>query len=297
MAVLVQTGYGGSGAGEDPIDYVYTGTSNIAYNVKYYDGVPKIEWKLKLLTSGKLTIKASQPDIIDVFLVGGGGGSGYSDYLSVMGTGGAGGGYTTTKLDHDVKKNTEYTVTIGAGGAGGNSDAHTNGGTGGTTSAFGLTAAGGAGTLSQKNSNGGNGGSGGGTCWRNEYPYNSSPGKGQGSTTREFGESGATLYAGGGGAGAVGKSYDYYTKVGDGGSDGADGKYGEQSYDEKYENLGGAGGAGGGGKGGEPRDTSCNGKANTGGGAGGVNGYQSTSLITGHNGGSGIVVLRGRYTV
>lgn len=308
MSILVQTGYGGSGGDNPSMEYEYTGTSNLTYDVVYNGNIPMIQWRLKLLTSGKLKIKSSTQDIIDVFLVGGGGGSPCGT-PSPIGSGGGGGGYVTTQLNHDVKKNTEYDIIIGAGGVG--TQYGSAGGKGGTTTAFGLSAEGGYGSYPADNFSvwegsrtgaGGNGGSGGGTSRRDEdiegYE-NNFIGLGIGTTTREFGELDGALYAGGGGGGAQGASYDYYTQPGNGGSNGNNGGVGKLELSSSWQDTGGSGGSGGGGKGGHYSDTSCDGKPNTGGGAGGTNGDAASDgdeTHLGHNGGSGIVVIRGRYS-
>ena len=189
-------------------------------------------WKLRLLTSGTLTITQMYGfgGTVDAFLVGGGASSNGDD--------GGGGGYTKTETGIALLTGTEYPVVIG--------------GTGGTTSAFDLSASGGSGK---------NGGSGGGAGAEDGYDSGGSGGSdgsnggntykggtggtGQGTTTREFAEEGGTLYSGGG--------------AGKGGTRGS-----------------GTAGAGGGG------GVSGSGTANTGGGGGGDGGI----------GGSGIVILR-----
>ena len=206
-------------------------------------------WKLRLLTSGTL-IATAVYGLFDVFLVGGGGGSG--------GRGGGGGGYTLTQTAITLDTNVDYEITIGAGGTAA---------VGGTTTAFGFTAngGGGMGSGSYIGADGGSGGGGGGGTGSiagdggtdgedGETSSNSnSGGIGQGTTTREFAEEGATLYAGGGGGGGV-------------------------------DSLG-SGGEGGGGDGGDAT-TGGAGATNTGGGGGG------TRRGSGSIGGSGIVIIR-----
>lgn len=216
-------------------DFTYTGD----YELVADDGTAiddpatwNQNWKLRLLTSGTLTITQMYGfgGTVDAFLVGGGASSNGDD--------GGGGGYTKTETGIALLTGTEYPVVIG--------------GTGGTTSAFDLSASGGSGK---------NGGSGGGAGRTDGYDNGGSGGSdgsnggntqgggiggtGQGTTTREFAEEGGTLYSGGG--------------AGHGGTRG-DGKAGE----------GGGGGVSG------------NGTANTGGGGGGRGGI----------GGSGIVIIR-----
>ena len=204
-------------------------------------------WKLRLLTSGTLIVTAVY-GLFDVFLVGGGGGSG--------GRGGGGGGYTLTQKAITLDTNVDYEITIGAGGTAA---------VGGTTTAFGFTANGGGGMKSGSyiGADGGSGGGGGtgsisgdgGTDGGDgEASSNSNRGgTGQGTTTREFAEEGATLYAGGGGGGGVDRL--------------------------------GSGGEGGGGDGGNTT-TGGDGTTNTGGGGGG------TREGSDSKGGSGIVIIR-----
>lgn len=143
-------------------------------------------WKIKWLTSGILTWLGEDTEI-DIFLVGGG---------AAESSSGGGGGYTKTVKKITITKNQRIEITIGAGGVGNSSPGGTttfgdqsvnggsgkNGGSGG--GAYGNTGKGG---------DGGSDGNDGGTA------NGSSNGTGQGSTTREFGESGAELYSGGGG--------------------------------------------------------------------------------------------------
>ena len=211
-------------------------------------------------SSGIFTVPAGVYTI-QVFVVGGGGGGGGGDfYVSessgggyVKSGGGGGGGYTKYGT-YNVTPGTQYAVVVGAGGAGGSSSS--KGGDGGTSS-FGslLSASGGKGAVLQE---GGNGGSGGGVGY---YAYGSgsssnqynataggsngsdggysaggTAGKGQGTTTRAFGETSGTLYAGGGGGGGSGTN---------------------------------SGGAGGGGNGSSDDSAATPGAVNTGGGGGG----------------------------
>lgn len=203
-------------------------------------------------SSGIFTVPAGVHSI-QVFVVGGGGGGGHakSDAGAGVGytkSGGGGGGGYTKYGTYNVTPGTQYAVVIGAGGAG-----DSNGG----TSSFGslLSASGGGGAVIEKGGNGGSGGGGGYYSYRapdgssNEYKATAggsngsdggysageTAGKGQGTTTRAFGETSGTLYAGGGG----------------GGGDGI--------------NSGGAGGGGNGGNNSAPTA----GTANTGGGGGG----------------------------
>lgn len=245
---------------KDPsMAYTYTGDHE-----KIDDG--NGNWRVKLKSSGTLTFTnlGKWDGLIDVFCVGGGcaGGSGYWDANSGYGKAGSG-GYTQTQKNIQAAANTAYHIVIAAGG-------QTAFASGGNTSAFGVTAGGG--TKLGGGSGGGAYGNGqvnnGGSDGGNGDPQDAAnigidhwgaPGKGQGTTTREFGESTGDLYAGGGGAGGNGSQQ---AKGGDGG--GGDGAHS--------------------GTGVQPAD----GAANTGGGGGGM--YYGLTTIG--KGGSGIAVIR-----
>ena len=201
---------------------------------------------------------------VEVFVVGGGGGS-FSDESNRSG-GGAGGYTQTYKID--LQSNTGYMVVIGAGGQGSG---------GGATSFWGYSASGGGGG---KGTSGGDGGSGGGCATSGDRDYAGdggsdgsngagrvsgefAGGKGQGRTTRAFGEPSGALYAGGGGG---------------------------RGYESSTWSYSGRGGTGGGGYGnGNPG----NGSANTGGGGGGRPYYGSGySPYPPSIGGSGICIIR-----
>lgn len=184
-------------------------------------------WNIRLLTSGTLTFTDLRGmTSIDVFLVGGGGGSNSKTASTDYGTvhsGGAGGGYTKTQKSVSVSANSAISVSIGAGG-----DAGSSGGTtivtvnGSTYSASG-GAAGGAPLFNGSNTvcgSGGSGGSGGGSASSGGFAGGSggsdggngssgksnvfptgSVGSGQGTTTRAFGESSGELYSYGGSGG------------------------------------------------------------------------------------------------
>lgn len=262
--------------------YTYTGDHE-----KIDDG--NGNWRIKLKSSGILTFTnlGKWDGKLDVFCVGGGGGGGriYNTALPFSGSGG-GGGYTTTGTEITVALNTGYSIVVGAGGAGTTGGNGANvGGEGGATTAFGLSAAGGKGgnhsvggagasgggssARTRKDQDdktnrmgyGGNGGSDGSDGFSGREGYNGengTPGKGQGTTTREFGEATGDLYAGGGG----GTGY----------------------------NGDGTGGAGGGGNAHTFTVNGEDGAANTGGGGGG-GGTPSGA------GGSGIVVIRNHREV
>ena len=229
------------------------------------------DWKIYFLTSGTLTF-TEEPPRIDVFLVGGGGSGSITAWSNYDGASGGGGGYTTTANNIVVSISNEYAIVIGEGGArttvgvGAGND-------GKSSSAFGASAAGGKGG---GNYAGGAGGSGGGNGeWREgkkagpggsdgsdggpSEEQNPIGSRGQGTTTREFGESNGKLYAGGGGGSGL--------NVG----------------------ISAKGGIGGGGDG--SNDIGSDGTPNTGGGGGG-SGRKAATGNVGSAGGSGIVVIR-----
>ena len=185
---------GGSGLPE----FTYTGTYQLID-----DG--NGNWRIKFLTSGKLkfTKLGSAKTGIDVFLVGGGGACGYSAGISDW-CGPGGSGYTKTTNNVQVQEGIEYDIIVGAGGT--RSTVSNTQTQGGQTSAFNTYADGG---YSGKSISGGNGGSGaassnstlGGTDGGDGQKGANGvgeAGKGQGTTTREFGEASGDLYASGG---------------------------------------------------------------------------------------------------
>lgn len=216
--------------------------------------------RLNTAGSSRWTVPANVY-LLDLFLVGGGGGGG----LSTGGWTGAGGGggYTNTVLRIKVTPGQTISYTIGAGG-GAN-------GAGGSTSCLGYTASGGGGGGTQS---GGAGGSGGGcgtyvAITNMAYCRGGSDGDtgtnlngtpviaGQGTTTREFGESNGLIHAGGGSGGnrntssIPGGSGQTINKGSNGasggsGSGGSGGNgYGGGGGGGGYACAGGAGGAGG----------------------------------------------------
>lgn len=242
--------------------FTYTGSYKIVDDNNNVITSTLGNWKIRFLTSGTLTFTnlRGAANGIDVFLVGGGGNGGRNSASnSTTGCPGGGGGYTKTQKAISVTTTGTYSITVG--------------GSGGNTSAFGYTAN--AGKNASQWSAGGNGGSGGGggtyggnggSNGGNGETVNSNQpgGKGQGSTTREFGESTGTLYSGGGGSGTDMAC----SKIGYGGSGG-----------------GGRGAIYGG------RQKALAGVANTGGGGGGdCEGEVGLNA----SGGSGIVIIRNK---
>ena len=270
---------------------VYSGAFEFSYTGAYTtEGDLGGNFVIRFQTSGTLTItdNGNTNGLYDLFAVGGGGKGGCSYNNSGRGFGGGGGGYTSTAKSKSI---TSISIVIGAGSS-------SYGGEGGTTS-FGQVLSANGGKSGVKSYDiydntrvfGCNGGSGGGAGTSENLPYGSggtdggdgqpvgdwlpaSSGKGQGTTTREFGESTGKLYAGGGGGGRPSSNLEISP-----------------------------GGAGGGGNGGWFQDVAGmelneklpeNGAANTGGGGGGGlyrPGY-SYDFIEGGNGGSGIACMR-----
>ena len=281
MSMIIGKALIAGGGTAKRLEFEYTGT----YNERLDDGV------VELLTSGVL--KVTKDTYIDAFLVGGGasGGSGVhvSSYSGSDAPGGPGGssGFTKTIVNALLQKGVEYQVIVGAGGAAVKSPSVTlrgNGEPGGSTIAFGYTVQGGSATSGYSAGSGGSGGgSGGGSTAGSSATLKpggdggsdgqdgesgrSTGGKGQGSTTREFGEATGKLYAGGGGGGRG-----YY------------------SYSSSSAGLGGDGGGGNGGS--SDAQHGVDGQSNTGsGGGGGGTNINSNNTISGA-GGSGIVCIR-----
>ncbi|MDL2273973.1 hypothetical protein LJC34_05485 [Oscillospiraceae bacterium OttesenSCG-928-G22] len=148
--------------------------------------------------------------VVDALLVGGGGGSGAP---------GGGGGRFLFKKRIAVTPNQSYTITIGSGGAGGTGTATS----GGTTSAFGYSAAGGS---PSSGDDGGDGGNGGGSYGTTNYAKAPNGGS--------YGSSGDSGGSGAGGRGLDALTVDPYTGIPYCGG-GAGNAYG----------YGGAGGGGG----------------------------------------------------
>ncbi|HIR32482.1 MAG TPA: hypothetical protein IAB83_10895 [Candidatus Faecousia faecavium] len=244
-----------------PDDFTFSGEKGTDYEIYQDSGdVIPVEdyrkyknWKAKVFTS--VTVTPKQAGYVDVFAVGAGGGS--SPWHD--GSSGGGSGYTETEKGILLSANTPYSIEIGAGST---ED-------GGTTTGFGVTALGG--KRGESTTKGGDGGSGGGSYKAKGGSDGSdgggtsgvvrTGGKGQGTTTREFGEPEGDLYAAGGGGG-------------------------------DYNNDNGfPGGDGGGGHGGGYNTPGTKGADNTGSGAGGE-GWPDFSSGRHIPGGSGIIVFR-----
>lgn len=212
-------------------------------------------WRVKFTSSGVLDWLGEDTEV-DIFLVGGGGGGS---------TGGGGSGYTHTEKKVTLIKNERITITIGSGGAGVPTAGIAR--NGGTTSFKSYQASGGKGADNYTGGAGGSGGgagvntntsgvrsgsagcdgsNGGNTSYSSRYPG----GEGQGTTTREFGEAGNPLHAGGGvGAYVSGKGSAGASCADGSGPNGETGKNGPNSTG-LYDLVGCPGGCGYGGGGG-----------------------------------------------
>lgn len=238
--------------GKPQLKFTYTG-----------DYVVRDDGVVELHSSGTLVFLKDA--VIDLFLVGGGGGGGYATG-NQSACGGGGGGYTLTVKSREFSAGFSAEVTVGAGSA--------PNGAGGKTRFANYEVDGGE-SPSGNFRFGGNGGSGGGSGGiggaDGSNGYGDNVGSGQGTTTREFGEPGGKLYAGGGGGG----------------------QYVSNTAPVPY-----MGGDGGGGKGGVysvrfgKTSTATKGVSNTGGGGGGGARYDSVSDCPSGFGGSGIVCFR-----
>lgn len=209
-------------------------------------------WRIKFLSSGSLVFYQTS-ESLDVFAVGGGGG-GQRD-----GGGGGGGGYTKTVKDVDIATSTTYKIVIGEGGTDcdGGASSMAQGSTTIITANGGKVANKSYGTNPGKGGNGGSGGGGAGFGTNDDNPDPEYPGDGgsnggngengnsrgtylggtgQGTTTREFGESSGTLYAGGGGGAVIYGTYGSQY-IGKGGSGG-----GANGWKSAAANTGGGGG-------------------------------------------------------
>ena len=268
-------------------------------------------WNVEFYQSG--TLESTNTVSVDLHAVGGGGsgasGGGGTSEASHWRAGGGGGGYVNYAKGKTLTKQ-KYTVTVGAGGIA--PGYHQDGNQGGTSS-FGslVSAAGGYGGTTCDGSkdfchqavptsgNGGSGGSGGGASglsWDDNGSFktggnggsngsdgttntNHLAGKGQNSSTRDFGEASGTLRAGGGG-----------------------GRGGYQSAGGVYLTANGTGGSGGGGNGAKSNSTGTDSNSctpptpgdNKFGGGGGAGGGNYSGCQNGAAGGSGIVIMRNK---
>lgn len=210
---------------------------------------------MELRSSGNITFPKAQR--IDIFCVGGGAGGFVPS--GIYGAMGGGGGYTKT-FNFIPVAGKSYPVVIGAGGAGTTGGNNIYGGPGGATSLGEFSVNGGMGGHTEVYGSyqgagttkfvGGNGGSGGGANADGatdggtglEYLPSSTHSKavggtGQGTTTREFGESTGRLYSGGGngnyGSTGTGGTGDALSNTGNGG--------GAKSYPNRNSYAGGSG--------------------------------------------------------
>ena len=247
----------GSFANANIASTVYTtGNSNTVIQANFRNKVPITVRPFSSAGSYNWTVPAGVTSV-DVFLVGGGAGAGSGV------SGGGAGGYTATFLNITVTPGQVIPITIGSGGAGNSY----NGTVGGYSQFLNTSYRANGGNSSPASYRGGNGGSGGGGTnglYGGNGGSNGSNGSnsagggqggtGQGTTTRDFGESTGKINAGGGGgtgtsAGGDGGVSDYYDGAGSSGGGGYDGAGGG--------GYGGGGGAGSGTNGGPGGDGTC----------------------------------------
>lgn len=201
-------------------DYYHGELTLTVQSGQIHSGTVPLDTEYKILTT-KVVKFSANVDTIDVFCVGGGGGGQSGE--NTHGGGGGGGGHTTTGMNITIEPGNEYQAIIGAGGASGQN--------GGATSFMGITANGGY-CDAQIPGRGGDGGSGGGAGagysggtdgadgdGQSSGDYRG--GKGQGTTTRPFGDPTAEpAYAAGGNGGSAGAAVDKNPNTGDGGDGG-----------------------------------------------------------------------------
>lgn len=216
-----------------------------------------VEW----VDSGKAYIEESRTlyvpehlSSVDLCAIGGGGSGAVGSNNYELATGGAG-GYLKNMFSANLGGKT-LSITVGAGGE----RSEVNGNAGGATTVKSngstiLNAPGGGGgkSSSSRDADGADGGSGSGGVYNNvcydggsdgSDGGGSNGGKGQGTTTREFGEASGTLYCGGGGS--INYSDGTYSAGGaGGGGDGACVHGGDIVYGGNGTAYGAGGGAAG----------------------------------------------------
>lgn len=246
MIIIGKSQIAGGGGTAKRLEFEYTGTYN-----------ERADEVIELLSTGVFTAKANMA--LDLFLVGGGGSGSPGRQTTGAGGGGGGGGYTTTYTNVPVSKGETVDVTIGAGGASG---AYNTSGNDGGTTRFGAKSANGGkcgvAPLSTGMTSGGAGGSGGGngTMYKNGWSGGTSggtngsngtasqgvaAGTGQGTTTREFGETVGKVYSDGGGGGGASNN----TNPGQGGGEnGGTGASASSAATSGTANTGSGGGGG-----------------------------------------------------
>lgn len=281
---------------------VYSGAFEFSYTGAYTtEGDLGGNFVIRFLTSGTLTI-TDKGDVssVDWFAVGGGGCGGQSGDREGGGGMGGGGGYTSTVRGTTVPTSiqivigagsTEYTTyetLVSAGASYVPNVINANGGRSAPNATswryswetkdtwkYGASGGSGGGTggYSTIATRGGSDGSDGvESAYSDHSTHDKLGGIGQGTTTREFGESTGKLYSGGGGGGAAATATSTPMPGGDGG--GGAGALAPSDYASTYI-------------------VSSPGAENTGGGGGGgAKGSFGSNVIHGASGGSGIVCIR-----
>ena len=221
-------------------------------------------WKLKLLTSGDLTIyNIPKSSSIDIFLVGGGAKGGTGDWIYPWnggtcyrgGKGGAGGACSTKS---NISYPTGVKIDVEIGGSNQESSITING---------------------TKYSAAGGGGAAGGSA---RDKCDSDSGRKGTAGCKEFG-TGTTIYGGGGGSAGTVWSYPHWTNTGGSGGNGGGGKGGTSGWAGKPNGCTSS-----------PATAGEAGKPNTGGGGGGGGAGCKKEELSGGSGGTGIVILRNK---
>jgi len=230
-------------------------------------------------STGSFVVTQGKATSVEYLLVGGGGGGGGDD---VAGAGGGGGG-GEVKIGSVVVIPGTYTATVGTGGAAGLKSATGDGGTGASSSFYGVTAAGGSGGAAGGDGRDGVSGTvgGGGSGL--------ATGGDGGTGTVSNGGSGTTN-AGGGGGGADGNGSSASSGVGGAGGSG-------RLWTPNSTRYGGGGGGGGNPTGGSGTDGGGAGRSGTGAGTAGTanrggGGGGARFGAVGGAGGSGIVIVQ-----
>ena len=255
---------------------------------------------------GTEVLSAAPIEISCLVVAGGGGGSSTGQNVGGtvnLGGGGGGAGEFLVITGQEIELSSNYTVGIGAGGAN-TVGSETSGSdtkfltAAGQSAAFNYTCNGG-GRGAKRQTLAADGGSGGGGIDSSGYTAGGDSVKneaGFGSLGNDGGDgqknTGASIYAGGGGRGAGAAGQDGASDAGDGGvgyattisSDGSSTYYAGGGGGGGYAGTDGVGGNGGGG------DCGSSGTANTGGGGGGGTG--AFSGTNSGNGGSGVVIIK-----
>ena len=240
------------------------------------------------------SVQVVEPGNVECLVVAGGGGGGY---IGAIGGGGGAGGYRSYKLSLSPQI---HSIIIGSGGAGSTSSSNPTNGSNSSFNVLSTTGGGAGGSISFTATSGGSGGGGG-----ESVTSGASGNSGSYTPVEGYAGGNGAVDAGGGGGGAseAGTNGTRNVTAGNGGN----GRQWPDSSGAYYSGGGGGslgssttiagrqGGLGGGGNGGSRNlyVSATSGLQNTGGGGGGEPNF--TPLLSGGNGGSGIVIIRYPY--